>query len=144
MYLSTEDEVSVVTIQDGQSTDEAVVEALADAASLQGTIQELVLFEVEVGSGTEVTEGSTVTVHYAGNTQEGVQFDNSYERGEPFTFTLGEGKVIEGWEQGLTGMKEGGRRALVIPARMAYGSRQVGPIPPNSTLVFIVEVLEVR
>jgi len=85
-----------------------------------------------------------VTVHYVGNTDDGVQFDNSYNRGEPLTFTLGEGKVIEGWEEGLLGMKEGGKRALVVPANMAYGSRQVGPIKPNSALVFMVELLEVR
>jgi len=145
-FDTTEDSkfAAVVTPREGQTIEEAIVEALADGASLKAELIELVVVDSLVGTGATVTEGSTVTVHYVGNTDDGVQFDNSYNRGEPLTFTLGEGKVIEGWEEGLLGMKEGGKRALVVPANMAYGSRQVGPIKPNSALVFMVELLEVR
>jgi len=142
--FTEEESVQPVTVREGQTTDEAVVEALAAAASVNGTLHELVLFEVESGTGAEVVKGSTVTIHYVGNTDTGVQFTNSYTTGEPYTVTLGEGKLIEGLEQGLFGMKEGGRRAVVVPARFAYGSRQVGPIAPNSPLVFVVEVLAVQ
>ncbi len=76
--------------------------------------------------------------------QDGTEFDSSYNRNTPFSFTVGEGRVIQGWEKGLLGMKVGGQRVLVIPSDMAYGNRQVGPIPPNSVLVFAIELLEVK
>ena len=73
-----------------------------------------------------------------------MKFDSSYERGEPFSFTLGKGTVIEGWEKGLIGMKVGGQRILAIPSAMAYGNRQVGPIPANSPLVFTIELVKIN
>jgi peptidylprolyl isomerase len=96
-----------------------------------------------VGDGPEARAGQTVSVHYTGTLQNGTKFDSSRDRGQPFQFHLGGGQVIRGWDEGVAGMKVGGRRTLVIPADLGYGSRAIGPIPPNSTLVFDVELLGV-
>jgi FKBP-type peptidyl-prolyl cis-trans isomerase len=88
--------------------------------------------------------GKTITVNYKGTLLDGTQFDSSYDRGQPFTFTLGEGRVIQGWEQGFAGMKVGGKRRLTIPANLGYGARAIPGIPANSTLVFDVELLKVE
>ena len=100
--------------------------------------------DVEVGTGTEATPGRVVVVHYTGRLTNGDTFDSSRKRDEPFSFTLGAGEVIQGWDEGVAGMRVGGKRALVIPPSLGYGGRAVGPIPANSTLVFDVELLEVR
>jgi peptidylprolyl isomerase len=128
-----------------QNTEDDDLEgALYDAFSVDGELLEMVIDDVRIGNGEEVKKGDTLTVHYIGTTQDGVRFDSSYERGEPFLFTVGEGKVIQGWDEGLIGMKVGGQRILVIPGTMAYGNRQVGLIPPNSPLVFAVELLKIE
>ncbi|HEX7241444.1 MAG TPA: FKBP-type peptidyl-prolyl cis-trans isomerase [Longimicrobiaceae bacterium] len=99
----------------------------------------------QVGTGTEATAGKTVSVHYTGTLTDGKKFDSSRDRGTPFEFPLGAGRVIRGWDEGVAGMKVGGRRTLVIPGDLAYGSRSPGAgIPPNATLVFDVELLGVR
>ncbi len=108
----------------------------------------LIIEDVEVGSGPEATPGSTVRVHYTGwlfqNGQQGAKFDSSKDRGEPFSFPLGAGHVIKGWDQGVAGMKVGGKRRLTIPPEMGYGARGAGGvIPPNATLLFEVELLGV-
>lgn len=101
--------------------------------------------DVKVGSGAEATPGKTVTVHYVGTLTNGSKFDSSRDRGQGFTFRLGAGQVIQGWDQGVAGMKVGGVRKLTIPPELGYGSRGFPPvIPPNSTLVFEVELLDVR
>jgi peptidylprolyl isomerase len=100
--------------------------------------------DVTVGTGAEVKTGSTVSVHYTGTLTNGTKFDSSYDRGEPFIFTIGAGQVIPGWEEGLLGMKMGGKRELMIPPTLAYGSRDLGVIPSNSTLQFVVEVVDVK
>lgn len=128
----------------GLKSDTELKQELIDASTSNGTLVELVIDDVRIGTGAEVVDGNTVTVHYVGTTQDGVKFDSSYERGEPFSFTVGAGKVIAGWEKGLIGMKIGGQRILVIPADMAYGNRQVGAIPPNSPLVFSIELLSIK
>jgi peptidylprolyl isomerase len=99
-----------------------------------------------IGTGMEAKNGNTVSVHYSGTLLSGVQFDSSYNRGIPFSFHLGAGEVIKGWDQGVLGMKVGGKRKLVIPPDLAYGSQSVanGLIPANSTLVFEVELLGVK
>lgn len=107
---------------------------------------ELQIEDLAVGTGTEAQTGSTVSVHYKGTLLNGTTFDSSYNRGTPFSFTLGQNRVIQGWEQGVLGMKVGGKRKLVIPPHLAYGEQGAGngAIPPNSTLVFEVELLDVR
>ncbi len=135
---------AVVAVSQEDGDDEALANALKDASSNTGDLVELVIDDVRIGTGAGVKDGDTVSVHYIGTTQDGVRFDSSYERGQPFEFTVGTGKVIQGWEKGLIGMQVGGQRILVIPGAMAYGNRQVGPIPPNAPLVFAVELLEIR
>jgi FKBP-type peptidyl-prolyl cis-trans isomerase len=118
----------------------------------QSNITELVTVDENSGSGNEAVTGRQVSVHYTGwlydgsrPEHKGSQFDSSRDRGEPFQFRLGAGEVIPGWDQGVTGMRVGGRRTLTIPPRLGYGSRGAGGvIPPNATLVFDVELLDVR
>ena len=96
------------------------------------------------GTGKEAVAGKSVKVHYTGTLENGKKFDSSHDRGEPFAFRLGAGQVIKGWDQGVAGMKVGGKRKLTIPPELAYGARGVPPvIPPNSTLVFEVELIDV-
>ncbi|MCX7928338.1 MAG: FKBP-type peptidyl-prolyl cis-trans isomerase [Patescibacteria group bacterium] len=105
---------------------------------------ELEIEDLVIGTGKEAQNGKKVSVNYKGTLTNGVQFDNSYDRGRPFTFTLGVGEVIKGWDQGIVGMKVGGKRKLTIPPSLAYGSKNLGTIPPHSTLIFEVELLEVK
>lgn len=107
---------------------------------------ELQVEDLEEGDGDEATAGDTIEVEYAGVLYEnGQEFDSSYERPEPFTFPLGGGQVIPGWDQGLEGMKVGGRRQLTIPAELAYGEAGQPPdIPPNAALVFVVDLVSIQ
>ena len=105
--------------------------------------------DVKVGDGASATAGHTVSVHYTGwlyqNGEKGRKFDSSRDRGEPFDFPLGAGRVIKGWDEGVAGMKVNGQRTLIIPPDLAYGARGAGGvIPPNATLMFDVELLGVQ
>ncbi|MEA2722581.1 MAG: FKBP-type peptidyl-prolyl cis-trans isomerase FkpA [Gemmatimonadales bacterium] len=101
--------------------------------------------DVTAGTGAEATADRTVSVHYTGWLPNGEKFDSSRDRNQPFSFTLGAGQVIAGWDEGVAGMKVGGRRKLVIPADLGYGTAGAPPdIPPGATLVFDVELLDVR
>jgi len=105
---------------------------------------ELVIEELVVGTGPTAAKGQQVTVHYTGWLTNGNKFDSSLDRRQPFQFKLGAGQVIQGWDQGVEGMQVGGKRKLTIPPHLGYGSRGFpGAIPPNSTLVFEVELLGV-
>lgn len=116
-----------------------------------GSVAELQRIDAVVGTGTEATPGTLVSVHYTGwlydekaPQQRGKKFDSSVDRGEPFSFKLGAGQVIRGWDEGVAGMKVGGKRTLLIPAWLGYGSSGAGGvIPPNASLVFEVELLDV-
>jgi FKBP-type peptidyl-prolyl cis-trans isomerase FkpA len=102
------------------------------------------IVDINVGTGAEAAAGQRVKVHYAGTLTNGQKFDSSHDRNRPFDFVLGAGQVIKGWDQGVAGMKVGGKRRLTIPPELAYGARGFPPvIPPNSTLVFEVELLGV-
>lgn len=119
-------------------------DAIIGAADGSGRLAKLIVDDVTVGDGAEVKVGDVVTVHYIGTLQNGQEFDNTTKRGEPFTFTVGEGKVIKGWEDGIVGMKKGGKRILVVPSDMAYGDSGYGPIPGKATLVFAVDLVELE
>lgn len=100
--------------------------------------------DLQVGEGAEAVAGKTVSVHYTGWLTDGTKFDSSKDRNQPFDFVLGGGMVIRGWDEGVQGMKVGGKRKLVIPPQLGYGARGAGGvIPPNATLVFEVELLDV-
>ena len=105
----------------------------------------LVIEDLVVGNGEAANAGQGVSVHYTGWLQNGTQFDSSKDRGEAFVFALGRGEVIRGWDEGVSGMKVGGKRKLTIPPELGYGARGAGGvIPPNATLLFEVELLAVR
>src|SRR3989344_3019409 len=103
----------------------------------------LVIKDIVAGTGRAAKFGDMLVVNYAGTLTNGVQFDSSYARREPFRFQLGAGQVIKGWEEGFEGMKIGGKRELTIPPEMGYGPNAVGPIPPNSVLKFTVELVDI-
>lgn len=123
--------------------------ALLQAAPLPGkTLQKI---DTKVGSGRVATAGSTVTLQYTGwlyspkqPAQHGARFDSSYDAGQPFSFKLGDGKAIKGWDEGIRGMKAGGKRTLVVPAELAFGDTGRGPVPPKANLIFDIELLEVK
>lgn len=117
------------------------------ASTIEATMPQtdkLLIQDEVVGTGAEATAGKSVTVNYVGTLTDGTKFDSSYDRNQPFTFNLGAGEVIQGWDQGIVGMKVGGKRKLTIPPSLGYGSQAVGTIPANSTLIFEVELLKVE
>lgn len=114
---------------------------LSEDMATQG---ELVIEDTQIGTGSAIVEpGDDIVIHYRGTLTDGTVFDSSYDRGEPFQTTIGVGQVIQGWDEGVVGMKVGGKRKLTIPPNKAYGEQGVGSIPPNSTLIFEVELLEI-
>lgn len=125
-------------------------EVAASAPVASRAALELQKIDSKVGKGKEAVNGSKLTVHYTGwiyaptaPMQHGTVFDSSVGS-KPFSFPLGAGRVIKGWDQGVAGMKVGGKRTLIIPAELAYGARGAGPIPPNANLIFDVELLDVK
>ena len=122
-----------------------------DTKKMDEKIQELVIEDSKVGEGREAEKGLSISVHYTGwildsskTDKKGDKFDSSLDRREPFTFVLGVGQVIKGWDQGFDGMTIGGKRTILIPSEMGYGSKGAGNvIPPNADLIFEVELLEI-
>lgn len=106
-------------------------------------MSELKIVDTVAGEGEAVKAGDQVRVHYTGRLTDGTVFDSSHNRNEPFEFKVGAGQVIRGWDEGLIGMKKGGKRTLTVPPEMGYGERGIGPIPPNATLVFDIELLDI-
>jgi len=108
-------------------------------------IDKLLVEDLVIGKGVEATSGAVVSVNYVGTLTDGQKFDSSYDRNTPFSFTLGAGQVIEGWDQGVLGMKVGGKRKLTIPSSLAYGESGIpNAIPGGATLIFEVELLDVK
>ncbi|NTW96985.1 MAG: FKBP-type peptidyl-prolyl cis-trans isomerase [Oscillochloris sp.] len=135
-------EVELVGIQPGPPAAPTKVEDGQYTTTASG----LKYYDFTVGAGAEARVGATVEVHYTGWLSDGTMFDSSLSRGETFLFQLGAGRVIKGWDEGVSGMRVGGRRQLIIPASLGYGARSVGngAIPPNSTLIFEVELVNVK
>jgi FKBP-type peptidyl-prolyl cis-trans isomerase FkpA len=122
-----------------------------EPSKLDAKGKELQKIDIKVGNGAEAVKGKAVVVHYTGwlydpeTSKKGTKFDSSRDRNVPFGFSLGEGRVIKGWDEGVQGMKVGGQRTLIIPPDMGYGERGAGGvIPPNATLIFDVELIEVK
>ena len=132
--------------QQGQSPADAVGGGQATAGQTAGQVAgQLEIIEITAGNGPDAADGKRVTVHYTGALENGTKFDSSLDRNVPFSFTLGQGQVIAGWDQGVKGMKVGGKRKLVIPPQLGYGEKGVGGvIPPNAKLLFEVELLKVE
>ena len=151
-YLSAADKIQLFdffkqsnsfSIQETENSDES--EELEMQITEPSNVEEIQGMKIEIlkeGQGNEAKNGDIVTVHYVGTFEDGTKFDSSVDRGRPFSFTLGVGQVIEGWDLGVLGMKVGEKRKLTIPSDLAYGSGGVpGAIPPDSTLIFEVELL---
>lgn len=133
-----------VMFNSGESNTNAVIDIAANNPGNNMENSKFIIEDVVVGSGAEAVAGKKVTAHYVGTLTNGTQFDSSVDRGAPFSFVLGAGQVIQGWDKGIVGMKVGGKRTLTIPPELAYGENGIGPIPPNSTLIFDVELLAVE
>ncbi len=136
MYVSAKTSSSNATPTPTQQQNSSST-STADTKKLQIT-------DEKVGTGPAAKKGDTVTVNYVGTLMNGKQFDSSYSRNQPFTFTIGAGQVIKGWDLGVVGMKVGGKRKLVIPPDLGYGSTAQGSIPANSTLIFEIELLSIK
>jgi peptidylprolyl isomerase len=137
------DTISTAPLQADQQVSAAILGGEISAPKARTTASGLVITDLEVGTGAEAVAGQTVSVNYRGSLTNGKEFDSSYGRG-PFSFRLGGGQVIQGWDEGVAGIKVGGKRKLVIPPDLGYGSRGAGGvIPPDATLVFEVELLKV-
>lgn len=135
---------NVAVVSEAINANQIRADAYREAENNRDNIERMVIDDIKLGVGTTVKDGDTVAVHYVGTFQDGTEFDNSKKRGVPFEFKIGEGAVIKGWEEGLIGMQIGGQRVLVVPPEMAYGENGIGPIPPNSTLVFSIELIEIK
>ncbi|HYM65142.1 MAG TPA: FKBP-type peptidyl-prolyl cis-trans isomerase [Candidatus Sulfotelmatobacter sp.] len=128
-----------------QNTQVSVTAAPTNMDNFQTTQDGLKFKDEILGTGQEVKAGDTVTVNYLGTLENGTKFDSSYDRNTPFTTQIGVGQVIKGWDEGIVGMKVGGKRKLIIPSSLGYGEQGAGnSIPPNSTLIFEVELLSVK
>ena len=126
------------------STAQAPAQAPASTGKNISTDSNIQIFDEKVGTGAEAKAGKTISVNYLGTLTNGTKFDSSYDRGQPFSFVIGAGQVIKGWDLGFAGMKVGGKRKLIITPAYGYGAQSIGSIPANSTLVFEVELLDVK
>ncbi len=145
LFAMATDETNSGGVAPAQGTDEKQTPEAPQDLTMTITPSGLTITEVQVGTGREALANKNVTVHYDGRLENGTPFDSSRRRGQPFSFRLGAKQVIQGWDEGLVGMKEGGKRQLVIPPELGYGKRGAGGvIPPNATLVFDVELLKVE
>lgn len=132
-------------IQEQNQSQNQSTNSQAQSASPTPPVKELKIEDEKVGEGVEVKSGDTIVIHYTGTLENGQKFDSSLDRGQPFETQIGVGQVIKGWDQGVIGMKVGGKRKLTIPSDLAYGEQGIeGAIPPNATLIFELELLEIK
>jgi FKBP-type peptidyl-prolyl cis-trans isomerase len=132
------------TIMSTPSSLEQTGNESATITPMQEEVTELIIEDLVAGTGAEAVAGKKITVNYKGTLTDETQFDSSYDRGQPFSFVLGVGSVIQGWDQGFARMKVGGKRKLTIPPSLGYGAQATGAIPANSVLIFEVELLKVE
>lgn len=139
-------EIQLLATPSPTGTIESTTEPTATASAKPMTqVDKLIIQDEKVGTGTTAVVGKKVTVNYVGTLTDGTKFDSSYDKGTPFSFNLGAGEVIQGWDQGVTGMKVGGKRKLTIPSSLGYGPQGVpGVVPGGATLIFEVELLKVE
>lgn len=148
-YFATSNKSQETNMDDTQNLNQATstptpVEEAVQSGNVQTLEGGLKIEDLKVGTGEEVKSGDTVSMHYLGTLENGEKFDSSYDRGQPFQTKIGVGQVIQGWDKGVPGMKVGGKRKLTIPGPLAYGSQGIpGTIPPNATLIFEVELVEI-
>ena len=135
-------ELRSITEKETEAMNSSITETKPELVEIT-TASGLIYIDKEVGSGDSPTIGDKVKVHYTGTLENGTKFDSSRDRDRPFDFPLGAGRVIKGWDEGIATMRIGGKRKLIIPPELGYGSRSVGPIPANSTLIFEVELLDI-
>ena len=141
--LSLDKTPTVTEVTDSQATKQEVNNQQTQQIEIM-PVDELKIEDTIIGEGKEAILGKVVSVHYTGTLVDGTKFDSSVDRGTPFQFTLGAGQVIKGWDQGVLGMKVGGKRTLIIPSDLAYGpTGRPGTIPPSATLIFDIELLDV-
>lgn len=132
-------------IQDQNQNKNQNTNSQAQSVSPTPSVKELKIEDEKIGEGAEVKSGDTIVIHYTGTLENGQKFDSSLDRGQPFETQIGVGKVIKGWDQGVIGMKVGGKRKLTIPSDLAYGEQGIPEaIPPNATLIFELELLEIK
>lgn len=154
-YLFNTQSKSSTLNLDSQKVDFSLVATATPGATINSTqkpkatseqnMNGLKIEDITIGTGEMAVTGKSVTVNYSGTLTDGTKFDSSFDRNEPFTFNLGAGQVIQGWDEGVAGMKVGGKRKLTIPPELGYGASGAGGvIPPNATLVFEVELLKVN
>lgn len=136
---SSANQAAAVTAGSVEDAPEAIKSALRG-----DRVTKLVITDITLGTGDAVKQGDTVTVNYIGTLQNGQEFDNSYKKGDSFTFKVGDNKVIAGWNQGLLGMKVGGQRVLIVPSDQAYGKDGYGPVPGNATVVYAIQLLAIE
>lgn len=129
----------------GRRNQPAPAQTMPASSSMVTTASGLQYQDLVIGSGPEAKSGDTVSMNYTGTLEDGTKFDSSYDRNQTFDFVLGSGNVIKGWDEGIVGMKVGGKRKLVIPPDLAYGAQGYPPvIPPNATLLFEVELMAIK
>lgn len=142
--LSLDKTPTVTEVTDSQATKQEVNNQQTQQIEIM-PVDELQIEDTIIGEGKEAIAGKVVSVHYTGTLVDGTKFDSSVDRGTPFQFTLGAGQVIKGWDQGVLGMKVGGKRTLIIPSDLAYGpAGRPGTIPPSATLIFDIELLDIK
>ncbi|MDO8452517.1 MAG: FKBP-type peptidyl-prolyl cis-trans isomerase [bacterium] len=147
-YFATRTKKEATVMDDTKLAEATTTPTPTTEATSSGNVQTLdgglKIEDTKIGTGEAVKSGDTISIHYKGTLEDGTKFDSSYDRGQPFQTQIGVGRVIQGWDKGVPGMKVGGKRKLIIPPALGYGAAGApGAIPPNATLLFDVELIEI-